>query len=159
MLPLTIQVCQILQSLLVGGNALAEQITAIAVACDSNVPVIAPDQVLLSSVGADLADKNVQLSYPRICLYSSGFRNMQIEKFRSLSGTVSVIADIWASSDLVTETDQWIHYYIEAVTELLRQNIGDWGGGLFFPGSFDVQCQTPKLGGLVSFKTRRLSAA
>ena len=148
MTPLTIQVSQCLQNILVQGGALVQQITAIALACNSNVPVIAQEQVLLSSASPDLGDRNVQLTYPRVCLYSSGFKNTQVEKFRSLSGTASVIAEIWASSDLLTDTDQWIHYYVEAVTELLRQNIGDWGDGLFFNGSFDVQVQTPKPGGL-----------
>ncbi len=157
MLPLTIQASQSLQNLLVQGSALAQQISTIALACNTNVPVIAPGQVCLSSISPDLSDKNVQMSYPRVCLYSNTVKNTQIEKFRSFSGTVSVIADIWASSDLITDTDQWIHYYVEAVTEILRQNIGDWGGGLFFPGSFDVQFQTPKAGGLGFVQNAKVS--
>ena len=58
-----------------------------------------------------------------------------------------MIAEIWASGNLVTETDQWIHFYVEAMTNILRQNIGDWGDGIFFSGIYDVQFQTPKAGG------------
>jgi hypothetical protein len=64
-----------------------------------------------------------------------------------LSGTISVTADVWASGNLISETDQWIHYYVEAVTDILRQNIGDWGDGMFFSGMYEVQLQAPKVGG------------
>lgn len=148
MLPLTILAVQKLLDLLTIRQTLQQQIAAIATSCNTQVPAITPTQVLLSSAGPDIGDKNIQLTYPRVCLYSGGSKNLQTEKFRSLSGTVTVIAEIWASGNLVTDTDQWIHFYVEAVTEVLRQNIGDWGDGIFFPGSYDVQFQPPKAGGI-----------
>ncbi len=148
MIPLTIFAPQMVQSLLTNNDALEQQITALAVASNLNVPPITAEQILLSSTTPDLGDKDVQLTYPRVCLYSGGVKNTQIEKFVSLSGAVSVIADIWASSNLATDTDQWIHFYVEAFTEILRQNRGDWGQGLFFSGMYDVQFQSPKPGGI-----------
>ncbi len=94
-----------------------------------------------------MGDKDVQLTYPRICLFSAGLKNAHAEKFRSLSGTVTAVAEVWASGDLVNQTDQWIHFYVESLTNILRQNIGDWGDGIFFSGSYDVQFQTPSPGG------------
>ncbi|MGA8030066.1 MAG: hypothetical protein WB992_23210 [Bryobacteraceae bacterium] len=148
MLPLTILAAEKLSNLLTDANALEQQINAIALSCNTIVPAIASSQVILSSASPDIGDLNAQLSYPRICLYSGGVKNTQIEKFRSLSGTLLVVAEIWASGDLVTQTDQWIHFYVEAMTNILRQNIGDWGGGVFFSGAYDVQFQSPKVGGL-----------
>ncbi len=94
-----------------------------------------------------MGDKSLQFTYPRICLYSTGLKNTHTEKFRSLSGTISVIAEVWASGNLLQNTDKWIHFYVEAVTNILRQNIGDWGDGMFFSGTYDVQFQPPKAGG------------
>jgi len=148
MLPLTILAAQKVADLLTARNALQEQIAAIAASCNLNVPVISSEQVLLSSASVDIADKNVQLTYPRVCLYCGTVKNSQIEKFRSLSGTVAVAAEIWSSGNLVSDTDQWIHFYVEAFTDLLRQNIGDWGDGFFFSGVYDVQFQGPKAGGI-----------
>lgn len=148
MLPITLLAAQKVLNLLNGSNALELQINALSVACNIQVPPITPAQVILSSVSPEIGDRNMQLSYPRICLYSSVLKNAQIEKFRSLSGTVSVIAEIWASGNLVDETDQWIHFYVEAMTMILRQNIGDWGDGFFFSGVYDVRFQPPKAGGL-----------
>jgi hypothetical protein len=148
MLPLTLLTAQKTASLLTSGNALQQQLAGLASACNTIVPPITPGQVVLSSAAPDLGDKDIQLTYPRICLYSAGLRNTQVEKFRSLSGSVLVIADVRASGNLVNEVDQWIHFYVEAMTSLLRSNIGDWGDGLFFSGSYDVQFQPPRAGGL-----------
>jgi hypothetical protein len=148
MLPLTLLTAQKTASLLTSANALQQQLAVLASACNTIVPPITPGQVVLSSATPDLGDKDIQLTYPRICLYSAGLRNTQVEKFRSLSGSVLVIADVWASGNLVNEVDQWIHFYVEAMTSLLRSNIGDWGDGLFFSGVYDVQFQPPKAGGL-----------
>jgi|GEM_PF-1441720 len=148
MLPITILASQKVSDLLTTGSALQLQISAIAVSCNVDVPPIASAQIVLSSAGPAIDDMNTQLIYPRICLYSGGLKNTQIEKFRSLSGTVSVIAEIWASANLVTDSDRWIHFYVEAMTDILRRNIGDWGDGFFFSGAYEVQFQPPKSGGL-----------
>ena len=148
MFPLTLFVVQKTASLLNSGNALQQQLAALTSACNAIVPTIPPGQVVLSSATPDLGDKDIQLTYPRICLYSAGLRNTQLEKFRSLSGSVLVAAEVWASGNLVNEVDQWIHFYIEAMSNVLRSHIGDWGNGIFFSGMYDVQFQPPKAGGL-----------
>jgi hypothetical protein len=148
MLPLTILAPQKILNLLTAGNALQQEIETISGSTNIILPIITSAQVVLSSASPDLGDRDLQLTYPRVCLYSAAVKNTQIEKFRSLSGTISVTAEVWASGNLITETDQWIHYYVEAVTDILRQNIGDWGDGIFFSGIYDVQLQGPKIGGL-----------
>ena len=146
-LPITLLAAQKMFNLLTGSNALVQQISLLALEANVNLPTIAPVDVVLSSVAPDLGDKDLQLTYPRVCLYSSGLKNTQMEKFRSLSGAVAVVAEIWASANMVTQSDQWIHFYVEAVTELLRESIGDWGDGMFFSGMYDIQFQQPKAGG------------
>jgi len=148
MLPLTILAAQKLSNLLTIRDTLQQQIAELAAACNLNIPTIAATQIVLSSASPDISDKSIQLTYPRVCLYSEAAKNLQTEKFRSLSGTIAVIAEVWASANLVTDSDQWIHFYVEALTDVLRQNIGDWGDGFFFSGIYDVQFQAPKAGGL-----------
>jgi hypothetical protein len=158
MLPLTLAAAQKMSNLLTTGNALQQQISAVAAAANAMVPLITAAQIVLSSTVPDMGDKDLQLTYPRICLYTAAVKNTQVEKFRSLSGTVSVVAEIWASGDLLDQTDQWIHYYVEAMTVILRQNIGDWGDGFFFSGSYDVQLQSPKVGGIGYVESAKVSA-
>lgn len=148
MLPLTLIATEKVANLLTQGNALQTQIATIAGMADEIVPTIGPGQVVISSVSPDLGDKDVQLAYPRVCLYSNIVKNAQTEKFRSFSGAVGVVAEAWASANLVTQTDLWIHYYVEAITSILRNNIGDWGDNMFYSGRYDVKFQQPKAGGL-----------
>lgn len=146
-LPITLLAAQKMFNLLTAANGLQQQLNTLAIEANLNLPAITAAEIVLSSVSPDIADKDVQLSYPRVCLYSSGLKNTQLEKFRSLSGTIAAVAEIWASGNMVTQSDQWIHFYVEAVTQVLRQNIGDWGDGVFFSGIYDTQFQQPKAGG------------
>ena len=159
MLPLTILVSQKISDLLTTGSALVNEVAAVAASCNATVPSISPSQVVLTSASPDISDRNVQLTYPRICLYSVGLKNTQVEKFRSLSGSVSVIAEIWASANLVEHCESWVHFYTEAVTNILRRSIGDWGDGVFFPGVYDVQFQSPKVGGLGYVESAKLTCS
>lgn len=158
MLPLTLAAAQKLSDLLTTGNALQQQISAVSSAANAAVPLITAAQVALSSTVSDMGDEDLQLTYPRACLYTAAVRNTRVEKFRSLSGTIVVVAEIWASGNLLTETDQWIHYYVEAVTNVLRHNIGDWGDGIFFSGAYDVQLQSPKAGGIGYVESAKVNA-
>ncbi len=145
MSPISLLAPQKLQTVLLSN--LPAILQALAVAGGVTVPAVEHGQILLSSAPPDLADSATQFSYPRICLYSSGIKNNQIEKFRTLSGSVSVVAEIWSSDNFVTETEKWIHFYVDAYIAVLEGCVGDLGDGLYFPGGFDVQFQQPKRGG------------
>jgi hypothetical protein len=147
MLPLTLLAGQKVADLLTTQDALSQQISSLSSANNVILPVIPSAQVILSSVDPNIGDDNVQLTYPRICVYPWMAKNAKTEKFRSFSGIVSVVAEVWASGDLVQQVDQWIHFYVEAYSALLRENVGDWGDGVFFSGIYDVQFQVPKAGG------------
>jgi hypothetical protein len=146
MYPLTMLAAEKLAGLLTNNNALQAQIAALT--DPATIPPITPSQVLLSSASADIGDKNIQLTYPRVCLYSSALKNTHAEKFKRLSGTVTVTTEIWTSGNFVSDTDQWIHFYVEAVTSIYRDNSGDLGNGFYFSGVYDVQFQAPKAGGV-----------
>ncbi len=157
MLPLTILAAQKTSDLFTSGGALAQEITMLASCCSVNVPILEASQVTISSVSQDLGDRDAQLTYPRVCLYSAGLKNTKVEKFRSLSGSLAMAADVWASGNLIGDVDHWIHFYVEAVTNLLRNNVGDWGDGMFFSGIYEVQLQSPKVGGLGFVQMARIA--
>lgn len=159
MLPISLLAAQKLANLLTNASLLTTQISQIATEANVNVPTIPSTQVFLSSATPDIADLRAQMSYPRVCIYSDTIKNTQVEKFRSLSGTIGVTAEIWASANLVQQTDQWIHYYVEALTLALRQNIGDWQDGLFYSGIYTVQFQQPKAGGLGYVQSAKITCS
>ena len=159
MTPLSLLGTQKLASLLKSANGVDAQLALLAQSGNIQMPAKPAAQIVLSSASPDIGDKDIQLTYPRICLYSSGLKNNQFEKFRSFSGTLAVNVDVWASANLVDQTDEWIHYYVEAVRQVLRSNVGDWGDGVLFPGQYDVQLQPPKSGGLGYVQSARITCA
>lgn len=156
MLPLTLSAVQKCSDLLTFSSALALEIENVGASNGVRLPTIDAGQIVLSSASNDIGDADTRLGFPRVCLYSAGLRNSQSEKFCSISGAVNVTADIWTSGNFVTDTDRWIHYYVEAVTVLLRKSVGDWGDGFFFSGLYDVQFQPPKMGGVGFVQFARL---
>jgi hypothetical protein len=147
MYPITISSAQYLVDLLTAGAAIEAGVNSLAAENGIAVPVIPASQVYVSSAPAGLADLQQELGYPRVSVYSSRLKNSQIEKFRSISGSVTVTAEIAATGDLLTDVDLWIHFYVEVITTILQQNRGDWGDGLFYSGVYDVELQAPKPGG------------
>ncbi len=157
MQPLTLLAAKkVLQKLNTGG-ALGQQITQIAAGLDPAIPTITAGQIVLSSAAPELADKNMQMAYPRVCIYSSTSRNAHIEKFRSFSGSISLVTEVWASANFISQTDEWIHFYVEGVAEILQLSSGDWGDGMFYSGAYEVQFQPPKAGGLGFVQSAKLT--
>lgn len=148
MLPLTLLAAQKLSDLLTNANALQIELSSLATASNVTFPNVLPTQVVLSSASPDMGDRDVQLSYPRVCIYTGALKNTRTEKFQSISGSLAVIAEVWASANLATDVDQWIHFYVEGLTSILCTSAGDWGDGIYFSGQYDVQIQSPKSGGL-----------
>jgi hypothetical protein len=156
-MPLTILTAQYLVALLTTAAAIETEVSSLSAESGIAVPIIPATQVYLSSAPAAMADLQQQLGYPRITVYSSKVSNTQIEKFRTLSGTVTVTAEINATDDLVNNVDTYIHFYVEAVTNILRENRGDWGNGIYYSGAYDVAVQPPTTGGSGFLQLARVS--
>lgn len=157
MLPLTMLTAQKLADFLTATDGIEAEVNAVASIAQRAVPAMPASQVFVTTTSIAIADLRQQLGYPRVTVYSTRVKNQQIEKFRSLSGIVSVVAEISATADLVDEVDSYIHFYVEAVSNVLRRNIGDWGDGLFFPGSYDLEMQPPSIGGNGFLQTARVT--
>ena len=157
MTPLSLLAAQKLLAKLTLANALGQQMATLSAVLTSPAPAITAEQVFLSSSPPEMADRNLQMSYPRVCVYSNSIKNTQIEKFRSFSGQVGLVAEIWASADLINQADEWIHFYVESVADILQSNIGDWCDGIFYSGEYEVQFQPPKAGGLGFVESAKLT--
>jgi hypothetical protein len=159
MLPLTLLAPEKMVKLLTTNSALQIAVNTIASETGVVLPPIAPSQILVTAISPDLADKNAQLTYPRVCLYCTQVKNTQAQKFRTFSGTVALVAEVWFSGNLLSPTATGLHYYVEAVSSILRANQGDWGGGFYFTGVYDVQTQPPKPGGFGFVESARITCS
>ena len=147
MFPLTLLCSNKLLNLLTANNALSQAVNANAAIAGVVLAPLNSGQIIASFAAPDMGDLDLQLSYPRVCVSSNQVANNQREKFRTFSGVVSVVANVWASASLEQQTELALHFYLEGICALLRANIGDWGDGCRYSGMYDARLQTPKTGG------------
>lgn len=159
MLPLTLLAPQKLVDLLTKNSALQVAVDAVAAQTGEVVPPIAVDQIVITSITSDMADKNMQLTYPRVCVYCTQVKNSHTQKFLSFSGSAGITVEVWFSGNLLGATDIGLHYYLEALTLVLRANQGDWGDGFYFGGLYDVQLQSAKQGGFGFVECARVTCS
>jgi len=159
MTPLTLMGPQKVVSLLTTNSALQMAVNAIAEQTGQVLPPIANTQIVITSISPDLADKNAQLTYPRVCVHATQVNNTHMEKFRSFSGGLVVVTDLYFSSNLITPTETGLHYYLQGIASILQANEGDWGDGFYYSGLYDVQLQPAKAGGFGFVESARITCA
>jgi hypothetical protein len=103
--------------------------------------------VLEQYVAADLVEKAVTVKYPVLHVYCDRLSNKLTEKFRTFSGTASLVVEVRVTHDHLTDLQTTLAFYVDAVTELLHRRRGDWGQGAFYTGGYDVAIQPVKRGG------------
>ena len=76
--------------------------------------------------------------YPALLVYCDKMANSQKEKFRQFSGKAHVVVEVRHSQDRLDGIETKTQMYVDAVCALLDDSRGDWGGGSFYAGGYDV---------------------
>jgi hypothetical protein len=111
------------------------------------LPAIEDSQIITRNVAADLAEKTATVKYPILHVYCDRVVNSLKEKFRIFSGTASMNVEIRVSHDRIEELETRLQLYVDAVTEVLDRNRGEWNRGMFYTGGYEVQFGAVKKGG------------
>jgi hypothetical protein len=157
MFPLTLLAANKFLNLLTTDDALSQAVASNAAATGYSLPALNTSQITGSFVSPEIGDLDLQMSYPRVCVYTHQVMNHRRERFRSFSGVVAVVADVWSSGSLEQQAELGLHFYLEGIAALLRANTGDWGDGFRYSGIYDIQVQTPKVGGAGFVQSARLT--
>jgi hypothetical protein len=105
------------------------------------------DQVLMSNVAPELAEKAGVVRYPLVNLYCERVTNQLREKFRRFSGKVRMVAEARVSHSRIEGIEGASQLLSDAVTEVLDASRGDWGNGMFFTGGYEAAYGPVKAGG------------
>ncbi len=108
---------------------------------------IRASQIVTRNVAVDLSEKSGQAHYPTVLIYCDRLSNSLREKFRTFSGTAGMVIEVRLSQDKLDGLDTTMEMYVDAVTQILDGNRGDWGQGLFYSGGYDVAFGPIKQGG------------
>ena len=132
-------------------------LAAIAQANQVVLPVLELTQIIAQNVPADVIEKSAGTKYPAFHIYCETLRNTLREKFRQFSGTATLCVDVRVTHDRLEGLDQKLQLYVDALTEVLDANRGDWNSGLFYSGGYTVIFQAVKHGGKNFLQTAKVS--
>jgi hypothetical protein len=121
------------------------------------LPIIELAQIIAQNVPADVIEKTAGTKYPAFHIYCEKLQNTLREKFRQFSGTATLSVDVRVTHDRLEGLDQLLQWYVDALTEVLDSNRGDWKNGLFYTGGYTVTYQPVKHGGKNFLQTAKVS--
>jgi hypothetical protein len=104
-------------------------------------------QIRTQNVAPDLAERVIGVRYPAANVYCEKIVNQLREKFRAFSGQLQMAIEIRQSQDRLEGIQDRLELYVDATMQVLDQNRGDWGDGVFYGGGYQVAFGPVKQGG------------
>ena len=138
-------------------SGLQAGLAAIAQANRVVLPLLELAQIIAQNVPAELMEKSAGTKYPAFHVYCEKLQNTLREKFSQFSGTATLNVDVRVTHDRLEGLDQMLQWYVDALTEVLDSNRGDWNSGLFYTGGYTVTYQPVKHGGKNFLQTAKVS--
>ena len=115
---------------------------------DPALQVAGVRNILAQNVSADLSEKTGHAHYPALLIYCDKMSNTLKEKFRRFSGKAHLVVEVRHSQDRLETIEANLQVYVDAVCALLDESRGDWGGGSFYVGGYEVSYEPVARGGL-----------
>lgn len=144
-------------ALLTGNNGLPAAIAALSANLSVVLPVIAVSQIVSQNVSPEISEKALVTKYPSSHVYCEKVVNQLREKFRTFSGQAHMVIEVRVSQDRLENLETQTQLYVEAVTNVLDANRGDWGGGMFYGGGYEISYGPVKRGGRNLLQIARIS--
>lgn len=116
-----------------------------------------PSQIRSGNIASDLVERSSAVQYPSANVYCDKIVNSQIEKFRTFSGTLQMAIDLRHSEDRIDNVQSDLETYADAVMAVLGASSGDWGGGMFYAGGYQVAFGPVKHGGRNFIQTAKIT--
>jgi len=138
-------------------DGLNTNVAILAQADDVPLSPVPAARFFTDNVASDIAEKVADIKYTAVYIYCDKIVNDLKEKFRSFSGRLQMEIDIRVSQDRLEGIDRTSQMYTEAVTQILDENRGDWGQGLFYAGGYEVSFGSVKHGGRNFIKSATVS--
>jgi hypothetical protein len=145
-----------LAAILGSPTGLPSSLAAIAERENVRLGEFTPRHVLAQSVAPELAERTAGVQYPVFYVYCEKITNELREKFRTFSGKARLAVDVRVSHDRLEDLSRILELHVEAVTDVLDSQRGDWGGGIFFAGAYEVTFGATKHGGKNFIQTAKV---
>jgi hypothetical protein len=111
------------------------------------LPPLTDRQIVTQNLAFELSDRNTEVKYPALYIYCDKIANLLTEKFRTFSGKAHMVIEVRLSQDQPGGLESGLQLYVDAITQILDQNRGDWGQGMYYTGGYEVAFGPVKHGG------------
>jgi hypothetical protein len=108
-------------------------------------------------IASDTLEKQVGAMYPSMHVYCEALENQLTERFRTFSGTAKMAIDVRVTGDHLESIENQIRHYVDAATQVLDMNRGDWGNGMFYSGGYTVTFAPIRSGGRNYLQTAKVT--
>jgi hypothetical protein len=112
-----------------------------------SLPPLTDSQIRQQNVAFELSDRSAEVKYPAIYVYCDKLANLLTEKFRAFSGKAHMVVEVRLSQDRIEGLEKVLQLHVEAITQILERNQGDWGQGMYYTGGYEVVFGPVKHGG------------
>ena len=134
--------------------------SALAALCEQQnvtLPAISPHQIIAQNVASELSERSTTNKYPLVYVYCNKVVNQLREKFRTFSGGAHMVVEARVSNDRLEEMETNMQFCVDAITHVLDNKRGDWGGGVFYGGEYEVVFGGVKHGGRNFIQSAKVS--
>ncbi|HVT95400.1 MAG TPA: hypothetical protein VHD76_21290 [Bryobacteraceae bacterium] len=146
-----------LGGLLTASTGLPAKVASLSASADIALAPINISQIVPQNVSPEIAERALATRYPSAHIYCEKVVNLLREKFRGFSGEAHMVVELRVSQDRLEGLETQTQLYVEAVTNVLDANRGDWGGGMFHGGGYEVSYGTVKKGGRNLLQSAKIS--
>jgi hypothetical protein len=122
-------------------------VATLAQAENTTLAPLGQNQILAQNVSIELTERSTDVVYPAINVYCEKIVNQLKEKFRNFSGKAVMAIEVRVSQDRLQGIENQLQSYVDSVTQVLDQNRGDWGEGLYYAGCYEAVLGPVKHGG------------
>jgi len=155
----TIQAVRAIEQLLEAGTGLEASMAALRSSYELDEGLLNQLDVTFVRVPAPLLERAASLRYPVMHVYCERMEKARTEQFRTFSGTLRMVIEVLISQDRLEGISERLHFYVDAVRDVIERNSGCLGSGLYMDGTYDVQFDAVEKGGRNFLQTARVACA
>jgi len=138
---------QTLVALLRSASGLASSVADVARRENIELEEFDETTIVTGNPAGDWAERGRPGRFPVVFVYCDKVSNLQREKFRCFSGVARLNIELLVSGERQEALEQKLQFYVDAITDVLEGNRGDWGQGIGYGGGYEIQFAALKRGG------------
>ena len=141
----------------IGSGGVPDTVDALSAQQQVTLPAISTQQIVSQNIAPELSERSTASKYPLVYVYCGKIVNQLREKFRIFSGNAQMVAEVRVSQDRIEEMESHLQFYADAIMQVLDNNRGDWGDGVFYGGGYEVAFTAVKHGGRNFIQTAKVA--